>query len=212
MGGTAIGIPDGPTNAEINALPIQSPSSVYDLRNANVALAPQPSPPPALTPDESIAELQGNATASFLRPHEQYQIPPDFQQPPFQQPQIDQSQFSPLHPLVAQLKTQLDQETQQKSQGVMKHLVTSFLGGMGRSMMVHAGLPTPEMERERKMQQLVDLANADANQSLKQIETQRYAMDIQKAPVVDPTTGKPVLGPANCFEIPRQDFPASRSS
>lgn len=35
----------GPTDAEINALPIESPASVYDLRNAAVALSPQAGAP-----------------------------------------------------------------------------------------------------------------------------------------------------------------------
>jgi hypothetical protein len=61
--------------------------------------------------------------------------------------------------------------------------------------MVHAGLPTPEMQHERQLQQLVDLSNADANQQLKNVELARYKMDVAPATVIDPRNGQPVLGP-----------------
>jgi hypothetical protein len=148
----------GPTNAEINALPIQSAANAYDLRNASFAVGtPQAQPPPEMTPEQSIQELQGNATASFLRPQEQYQPQPDFSQqlqPQFQQPQFDQSQFAPSHslqPLIEQEAARYQQMNQQAGKGVAHHLVSTFLGGMGRAMMHSYGLRTPEEEQEQRL-------------------------------------------------------------
>jgi hypothetical protein len=76
MGGN-LGIPD------VSQLPIQSDVSQYNLRNASAAFTPQPTPPPTLTPDQSIADLEQRSLQTFQNPP-QYQ--PDFQQPQFQQP------------------------------------------------------------------------------------------------------------------------------
>lgn len=102
MGNGAIGVPVGPTNAEINQLPIQSPASVYDLRNANVALAPQPSPPPAMTPDQSTADLEQRSLQTFQNPPTYQPGVSQFQQSQFEQPQFRPAPQHDLTPLIQQ--------------------------------------------------------------------------------------------------------------
>jgi hypothetical protein len=189
MGSTTIGIPD------TSQLPIQSDTSQYDLRNASAALNnPDVVPPPRLTPDQSIAELEANRLQTIQNPP-QYQ--PDFQQPDVQQ-QFQQPQFHNLQPLIDAYAARLQQDNQQRGGGVMKHLLTSFLGGGGRAMMMSVGLPTPEMQHQEQLRNLIALShaqseaqNAASNQQLKDIETQRYALDVAQYPVYG-ANGKPL--------------------
>lgn len=196
MGSSTIGIPD------VSALPIQSPTNAYDLRNASAAFSPQPLPPEPGGIGQSV--VPGSTEDLEQRSLQSFQNPPQFQQPDFQQPQFQQPQFQPapqhdLQPLIDQAAAHYQQQNQQRGQGVMKHLLTSFLGGMGRSMMVHAGLPSPEEQQQRQLQNVILLShaqseqqNAQANQELKNIETERYRMDVAKYPVYDPQ-GNPYL-------------------
>jgi hypothetical protein len=184
----------GPTNAEINQLPLQSPTSAYDLRNASVAIGtPQPLPPPEMTPEQSIQELQQNATASFLRPQVEYQsqYQPDFQQQQFQQPDFQAPSPHSFQPAIDAIAAQYQQQNAERGKGVARHLFSTFLGGMGRAMMHNYGLLTPEEEQDRRLQKIVELSNAQSQQDLRNVEMQRYALDIQRVPVIG-SDGQPL--------------------
>ena len=143
MGTSTIGIPD------VSALPIESDASQYNLRNASVAFSPQPTPQPGaigstLTPDQSINELEQNRLQTLLNPP-QYQ--PDFQQPQFQQPGPDPN--DPLEQAKQVIVSHLlaSQQANQQRGSRIKNILSNFFHGAGESMMLHAGLPTPEMQR-----------------------------------------------------------------
>jgi len=195
----------GVSEIDVSQLPIASPTNQYNLRNAAVAIGtPQPLPPPPGPVEDqppSPYQIPASALASapeFSQPGAFANLQVQPQQPQFQQP-FQQPGAHDLQPLIDQYAVRMQQDNQQRGQGVLKHLLTSFMGGMGRSMMVHAGLPTPEEAQQRQLQNVIALShaqseqqNAQANQALKDIETQRYAMDVAKYPVYGPD-GSPVL-------------------
>jgi ABC-type transporter MlaC component len=194
MGGN-IGIPVGPTNEEINALPIQSPTSAYDLRNASLALNnPQVAPPPQFTPDQSIQELQQNATASFLRPQEQYAQPQDFsqQQQQFQQPQFQQlqgpDQFTPYEQQI-----QARQAARQRQGSGLKGLLVGAMHGMGTAMMHNAGLLTPEEQDQRDASQMLAIQNARMEESYKNLQAQQLALKMRDRFPVTLANGQTVM-------------------
>src|SRR5262249_31610336 len=158
MGNGAIGIPD------VSQLPIQSDVSQYNLRNANAAFSPQPGPPPGaigptLSADQSTADLEQRALEPLLNPP-QYQQP-DFSQ--FQQPgpDLDDPLEVAKQTIVSHL--QASQAANQQHGSRIKNLLTDFFHGASNAMLMHAGLPTPEMQRQRDLRNLLQISNSQGN-------------------------------------------------
>jgi len=139
MGGN-IGVPEIPDTSQ---LPIASPTNQYNLRNAAIAVGtPQVTPPPQFTPDQSTADLEQRSLQSF-------QNPPQFQQPDFsqfQQPDLNDPLEQAKQTIVSHL--QASQQANANRGSRIKNLLGDFFHGMGNSMMLHAGLPTPDMQRQ----------------------------------------------------------------
>jgi hypothetical protein len=187
MGSSSGGVPD----VDISQLPIQSDVSKYNLRNASAALNnPEVAPP--------IGPSEDQAPSPFQIPPESFANPPQFSQPsPFAQLEV---QPHNLQPLIDQHAQALALDNQQKGQGVLRHMLTGFLGqhGVGGYLMNSFGMPTPEQNQERQLRNVIALSraqseqqNAQSNAALRDIEMQRYAMDIQKSPVFD-LNGQPL--------------------
>jgi hypothetical protein len=184
MGGN-LGIPD------VSQLPIQSDVSQYNLRNANAAFSPQPTAPPGaigptLSPDESIAELQQNATASFLRPQDQYA--PQFDQSQLQQQPEGPDQYTPLEQQILAGKA-----ARQHQGRTIGGLMSNLFGGMGRAMMLHAGLPTPEMQDAEDNRQLLAIQNARLNEQYKNLEAQKLRIQVNDRVPYTLSDGRRVL-------------------
>lgn len=82
-------------------------------------------------------------------------------------------------------------------QGPLKGLLTNFFGGMGRAMMTHAGLDTPE-EAQRKqqqqvMQQQLQQSTIQYHQALaKNLNDQNELVPVQQPPNADGTPQEPL--------------------
>lgn len=73
----------------------------------------------------------------------------------------------------------------------IKGLLTNFFGGMGRAMMTHAGLPTPEEEAQKKQQIQIQQQNANSMEGIR--TAQQAATELhpyQMPPAPDGTPGQ----------------------
>jgi hypothetical protein len=171
MGTSTIGIPD------VSTLPLQSPDRQFNLQNAAAALSPQPSAPPQLTPDQSTAELEQRSLQSFLNPPQPQQ--PDFSQ--FQQPGPHPNDPLEQAKQVIVSHLQASQQANQQRGSRIKNILSNFFHGAGESMMLHAGLPTPEMQRQRDLTNLLEISNAQSNQGLRAAHEGLYRLQSQMA-------------------------------
>jgi hypothetical protein len=171
MGGS-IGVPD------VSQLPIQS--DVSNLRNANAAFSPQPLPPApggigqGVVPG-STEDLEQRSLQTFLNP-------PQFQQPDvsqFQQPDLGDPLEQAKQVIVSHL--QASQQANASRGSRIKNILTDFFHGAGNAMMVHAGVPTPEMQRQRDVTNLLEISNAQSNQGLRQAHEGLYRLQSQMA-------------------------------
>jgi hypothetical protein len=167
MGG--IGIPD------VSQLPLQSPDRTFNLQNAAVALSPQPAPPPQFTVDQSINDLEDRSLQTFLNPPQFQQ--PDFSQ--FQQPDLSDPLEQAKQTIVSHL--QASQQANANRGSRIKSMLGDFFHGMGNSMMLHAGLPTPEIQRQRDLTNLLEISNAQSNQGLRAAHEGLYRLQSQMA-------------------------------
>jgi hypothetical protein len=157
-----------------SALPIQSPERQFNLQNAEVALSPQPSPPPSFTADQSTADLESRIGQGPPASFQQRGQIEDLQQQLAQQPQFQQPDpFEQVKQQIAQ-QIQARQPGQPQQHGVMRNLLTSFLHGAGESMMLHAGLPTPGMLQQRDLGNLLEIENAQSLSQLRQAQVADY--------------------------------------
>lgn len=84
--------------------------------------------------------------------------------------------------------------------GALKGLLTNFFGGMGRAMMTHAGLPTPEEEQQRSqqlaMKQQLDQSTIQYHKALSDnLKSQNEEISIPQPPAPDGTPVPPLVIP-----------------
>jgi hypothetical protein len=185
MGNGGIPIPD------VSGLPIESPASRYGLENAAQALGSTVLPPPprpggigaSQTPDQSIDELNANDLGSFQNPGQfvpGVRSAEDPQQ--FPQQQLLPQQNDPLEMLkqsIAQRMQQRQAEQMQRGSRI-KNLLTNALHGAGESMMISAGVETPEQKQQRDLNNLLQIHQAQALGDLRNAQIQDYQLKQQR--------------------------------
>jgi hypothetical protein len=188
VGNSGIPIPD------VSDLPVASNTTRYALENASQALGSTVLPPAGgigapMTPDESTADLERARFQGYVNPP-QADFPQQFQQPEFQQPQ------GPDPFAAAEQAIQARQQARAARGHGLRALLGDFMGGMGRGMMVHAGLPTPEQQDRQDLADLSDIQTARTNAQLKNLQAQDLQLKMATVTVQTPE------GPR---QIPRAD-------
>lgn len=117
---------------------------------------------------------------------------PDTSQLPDQSPQ---NQFS-MQQANAAMTPQVGPPVAGTKDGI-KSLLTGIVGGMGRAMMVNAGLPTPEQQQQKQqqlaMQRQLDQSTIQYHQALaKNLNDQNELVPIQQPPNADGTPQEPL--------------------
>src|SRR5262249_128699 len=74
---------------------------------------------------------------------------------------------------------QASQAANQQHGSRIKNLLTDFFHGASNAMLMHAGLPTPEMQRQRDLRNLLAISNAQSNEGLRQAHEGLYRLQSQ---------------------------------
>lgn len=98
--------------------------------------------------------------------------------------QAQQQVNDPLNQVASTLSNQYQNLQQQRATGI-KGLLQNFIGGMGRSMMREAGLPTPEQQQQQVLSNLISVKNAQAMDAWRNVQTQNAQLVTRTMPSGD---------------------------